>query len=419
MKVLVVGNGGREHALAYKLRQSAGVDRVFATRPNAGMARLTDAVDIAPTDVAALVRFARSEGVDLTVPGPEAPLCAGLVDAFDEAGLYAFGPSGAAARMEGSKAFAKAVMARTGVPTAEHAEFDDVGAALAHVAACPLPVVVKADGLAAGKGVRICGSREEAADAVRDLCGERIYGDAGSRLVIEEYLEGTELSFIALVDGDTIVPLDTSQDHKRLLDHDEGPNTGGMGAFSPAPAVDEALVDRVIHEIMAPTLLSLSERKIRFRGFLYAGLMIGPRGPKVLEFNVRLGDPETQPLLMRLGSDLAALLLAPRDGGLPTRIDWDPRPALCVVLASEGYPAAPVKGRPIAGLDAVNEGPDLQVFHAGTRLGDDGQVLTNGGRVLGVTALGADLEAARRRAYAAADQIHFEGKQLRRDIAAR
>ena len=417
MKVLVVGNGGREHAIAWKLSQSASVDRIFATQPNAGMSSIVEGISIAPTDIEGLVRFAKSEGVDLTVPGPEAPLCAGIVDAFEEQGLFAFGPNAACAKMEGSKAFAKDVMARMGVPTAEYSVFHDFDSARAYVEGCQLPVVVKADGLAAGKGVRICGTRDEAVAAVQDMMGDQLYGVAGARLVVEEFLEGRELSFMALVDGSKIVPLATSQDHKRLLDNDLGPNTGGMGAFSPSPIADEALIDRVMHEVMHPTIASLDEQGLRYRGFLYAGLMVSERGPSTLEFNVRLGDPETQPLLFRLKSDLATMLLSARDGFSGLKVEWDPRPAVCLVLASEGYPVRPIKGRVISGLDDVSAMDDVMVFHAGTRFNDQGEVITSGGRVLGVTALGDSLAQARVKAYSAVKKIHFEGQHVRADIA--
>jgi len=394
------------------------VERIFVTRPNAGMQKQYDGVDIAPGDIASLMQFARSEHIALTLPGPEAPLCAGLVDAFDEAGLYAFGPNAACARLEGSKAFAKEIMSRTGVDTAEYQQFTDAKLALEYVESCPLPTVIKADGLAAGKGVRICGTREEARAAVEDLMVSRIFGDAGHELIIEEFMEGAECSFIALVDGQHVVPLATSQDHKRLLDRDEGPNTGGMGAFSPSPHANDALIDRVMHEIIHPSLVSLSTRALSYRGFLYAGLMLTPRGPRVLEFNVRLGDPETQPLMIRLNSDLADVLMSVREGGFKAKsLQWDPRPAACLVMASPGYPQNPQTGHEIHGLDAAGAMEDVQIFHAGTKLDASGKTLTSGGRVLGVTAVGNDLGHARDRAYAAAAAISFEGAHYRRDIA--
>ena len=417
MKVFVIGNGGREHALAWRLARCPSVDTVYATRPNPGMVDLCEAVDIAPSDIPALTAFAKDAGIDLTVPGPEAPLCDGIVDAFAAQGIYAFGPDAACARLEGSKSFAKDVMARTGVPTAEHRSFTDCDAALRYLAETPMPIVVKADGLAAGKGVFVCTERADAEDAVRAALQDGAFGDSGATVVIEECLEGRELSFIALVDGSTVVPLATSQDHKRLLDGDEGPNTGGMGAYSPSPAADGALEDRILHEVVHPTLRSLAERGLRYRGFLYAGLMLTDRGPKVLEFNVRMGDPETQPLLVRLQGDLAEALLSPRYGQLSgAPLTWDPRPSVCVVAASEGYPQSPKKDRVIEGLDTAGAMDDVVVFHAGTKLGDDGTVRTSGGRVLGITALGDNIDAARTRAYEAASAIHFEGMHLRKDI---
>jgi phosphoribosylamine---glycine ligase len=417
MKVLVVGNGGREHALCWRFARCGSVDTVYATRPNPGMAAVCEPVDIAPSDIAALVAFSKDEGVELTVPGPEAPLCAGVVDAFAEAGLYAFGPVAACARLEGSKSFAKDVMARTGVPTAEHRTFTSCDEALRYLQELPMPIVVKADGLAAGKGVAVCTERSEAEEAVRASLLDGAFGDSGNKVVIEECLEGRELSFMALVDGSTVVPLATSQDHKRLNEGDRGPNTGGMGAYSPSPAADGALEERILHEVVQPTLRSLSERGLRYRGFLYAGLMLTDRGPKVLEFNVRMGDPETQPLLVRLQGDLAEAMLAARDGQLSgAALSWDPRPSVCVVLASEGYPRSPKKGRAIFGLDRAAAMDDVVVFHAGTKLGEGGAVLSSGGRVLGVTALGDNIDGARARAYEAAAAISFEGMHLRRDI---
>ncbi len=417
MRVLVVGNGGREHALAWKLAQSPLVEQVFATRPNAGMAEFVEPVDLGPTDILELVRLAKDRRIDLTVPGPEASLCAGIVDAFADEGLYAFGPTKACAEMEASKAFAKSIMARMGVPTAEYRLFQEQKTALEYVQTCSIPVVIKADGLAAGKGVRVCTERAHALETVAEFMGERIFGDAGSQLIVEECLQGRELSFIALVDGQDVLPLVSSQDHKRLLDGDEGPNTGGMGAFSPSPILDEALMDRVMHEVMYPTIRSLAERGLRYRGFLYAGLMITEQGPLTLEFNVRLGDPETQPIMMRLKSDLAEVLMQCRDGLKGVQLDWDPRPAVCLVAASEGYPQSPIKGRPITGLKSASQMENVQIFHAGTRL-QDGEVITSGGRVLGVTALGDSMLDARRRAYDAVEEIGFEGMHVRYDIAA-
>ncbi len=419
MKVFVVGNGGREHALCWKLAQSTQIDQIYATRPNAGMVPLVDAVDISPTDVPALVKFAKDERIDMVIPGPEAPLCAGIVDALTSEGIYAFGPTADCARLEGSKHFAKLVMERMGVPTAEYQAFSRAEDALEYVSTIEGPVVVKADGLASGKGVHICMNRTQAIDSVRQIMEERKYGDAGQSLVVEEFMVGRELSFIALVDGTTVVPLASSQDHKRLLDEDKGPNTGGMGAFSPSPALDDPLYDRIMHEVMYPTVQSIAEQGLTFRGFLYAGLMLTERGPRVLEFNVRMGDPETQPIMSRLKSDLAEVLWRARAHELPHELMWDDRASVCLVLASEGYPEKPIKGRVINGLEAAAEVEDSHVFHAGTSLNEAGEVITTGGRVLGVTALGDTLEDARQKAYEAASRIHFDGMQLRKDIGGR
>ncbi len=419
MKVFVVGNGGREHALCWKLAQSTQIDQIYATRPNAGMVPLVDAVDISPTDVPALVKFAKDERIDMVIPGPEAPLCAGIVDALTSEGIYAFGPTADCARLEGSKHFAKLVMERMGVPTAEYQAFSRAEDALEYVSTIEGPVVVKADGLASGKGVHICMNRTQAIDSVRQIMEERKYGDAGQSLVVEEFMVGRELSFIALVDGTTVVPLASSQDHKRLLDEDKGPNTGGMGAFSPSPALDDPLYDRIMHEVMYPTVQSIAEQGLTFRGFLYAGLMLTERGPRVLEFNVRMGDPETQPIMSRLKSDLAEVLWRARAHELPHEVMWDDRASVCLVLASEGYPEKPIKGRVINGLEAAAEVEDSHVFHAGTSLNEAGEVITTGGRVLGVTALGDTLEDARQKAYEAASRIHFDGMQLRKDIGGR
>jgi phosphoribosylamine--glycine ligase len=419
MKVFVVGNGGREHALCWKLAQSTQIEQIYATRPNAGMVPLVDAVDISPTDVPALVKFAKDERIDMVIPGPEAPLCAGIVDALTSEGIYAFGPTADCARLEGSKHFAKLVMERMGVPTAEYQAFSRAEDALEYVSTIDGPVVVKADGLASGKGVHICMNRTQAIDSVRQIMEERKYGDAGQSLVVEEFMVGRELSFIALVDGTTVVPLASSQDHKRLLDEDKGPNTGGMGAFSPSPALDDPLYDRIMHEVMYPTVQSIAEQGLTFRGFLYAGLMLTERGPRVLEFNVRMGDPETQPIMSRLKSDLAEVLWRARAHELPHELMWDDRASVCLVLASEGYPEKPIKGRVINGLEAAAEVEDSHVFHAGTSLNEAGEVITTGGRVLGVTALGDTLEDARQKAYEAASRIHFDGMQLRKDIGGR
>jgi phosphoribosylamine--glycine ligase len=416
MKILLIGNGGREHALAWRLAQSPRVTELYATRPNAGLAEIATGVDLPVDDVRALMAWARDHSIDLTVVGPELPLTLGIVDLFEQANLPIWGPSEAAARLEGSKAFAKEIMVEAGVATAAYGTFHEVEAAKAWVREFGRPVVVKADGLAAGKGVILCETVDEADAAIEEMLVGGAFGAAGAEVVIEELLRGEEASFIALCDGLHVLPLASSQDHKRVGDGDTGPNTGGMGAYSPAPIVDEALEALVMEEVMLPTVRAMAERGTPFVGFLYAGLMIEAGRPKVLEFNVRLGDPETQPLMMRLESDLAGVLLAGLDGRLDeVTLQWDPRSALTVVLCSEGYPATSKKGDVIEGLDRAAEIPDSKVFLAGARLEGD-QVITNGGRVLGVTALGDTLQAAAQRAYEAVELIHWPGAHNRSDI---
>jgi phosphoribosylamine--glycine ligase len=419
MRILVVGGGGREHALVWKLRQSPRVDRIFCAPGNAGIDDLAEAVDLDVADVSAIVAFAAERAIDLTIPGPELPLTLGLIDALRERGLRGFGPSRAAAQLEGSKAFAKDLMRRFKVPTGFFSSFSDPEDAVRYVHEVGAPIVVKADGLAAGKGVLICQTVAEAEKAIDEIMRWRIFGDAGGTVVIEEFLAGEELSFMVLSDGETVLPLASSQDHKRAFDGDTGPNTGGMGAYSPAPVCTPALHDRIMQEIMVPMVRGLAERKIVYTGVLYAGIMVTADGPKVLEFNVRFGDPECQPLLMRCQDDLAELMTAAVDGRLAgRRIAWDGRAAACVVLAAEGYPGNYERGKPIRGLDALRDWRDGMVFHAGTQR-RDGQVVTNGGRVLGVTALGADVAAAVAEAYTAVDKISWDGMHYRRDIGRR
>jgi phosphoribosylamine--glycine ligase len=421
MKILIVGGGGREHALAWKVAGSPRAERVYVAPGNGGTASepKVENLPIAADDVPSLVRFASEQSIDLTIVGPEAPLVAGICDAFAAAGLRCFGPSQAAAQLEGSKAYTKDFLARQGIPTAAYRTFSEAGPALDYLRQVDAPIVVKADGLAAGKGVILAEERATAERAVLDMLGAGRFGSAGSRVVIEEWLTGEEASFIVMIDGEHILPLATSQDHKARDDGDRGPNTGGMGAYSPAPVVTPAVHQRVMREIIEPTVAGLAAEGIRYRGFLYAGLMIGPDGtPKVLEYNCRLGDPETQPLLMRLESDLVELCLAGVEGRLDqARPSWDPRPALGVVMAAGGYPDRYEVGHPIAGLTAAQP-PGVKVFHAGTRLAD-GTVLTNGGRVLCVTALGESLAAAQSLAYQAAAGIHWEGAFYRTDIGYR
>jgi len=422
MKILIIGSGGREHALAWKAAQSPLVQRVFVAPGNGGTASEPGVqnVPIDALDIPALVAFTRDHGVGLTIVGPEAPLVAGVADAFAAAGLRCFGPSAAAAELEGSKAFTKDFLARHGIPTAGYRTFTELEPALAYLRAAGAPIVVKADGLAAGKGVILAEDLATAERAVRDMLTGGAFGEAGHRVVIEELLTGEEASFIALVGGGQIVPMASSQDHKARNDGDRGPNTGGMGAYSPAPVVTAELHERIMAEVMRPTVAGLAAEGRTYLGFLYAGLMIAPDGtPKVLEYNCRFGDPETQPILMRLRSDLVALCLAAIDGGLArASVDWDPRAALGVVLAAGGYPDAYARGRAIEGLEAAAQVPDCKVFHAGT-LARDGQVLTNGGRVLCVTALGETVAAAQARAYEAAARIHWPDCYYRRDIGHR
>jgi phosphoribosylamine--glycine ligase len=419
MRILVVGGGGREHALVWKLAQSPQTEALFCAPGNAGIAALATCVPIAPGDVEALGRFAERERIDLTVVGPELPLTVGLVDRFAARGLRAFGPSAAAARLEGSKVFAKELLSRLGVPTAAFAVFDDPDAAVRHVRARGAPVVVKADGLASGKGVFVCATVAEALAAIDAVMRRRAFGEAGARIVVEDCLVGEELSFMAITDGTTVLPLAPAQDHKRALDGDRGPNTGGMGAYSPAPVATPALEAAVMREVMEPVVRGLAAEGVRYTGVLYAGLMVHEGRAQVLEFNVRFGDPEAQVLLVRLRADLVDLLARACDGRLAgAEIAWDPRAAVCVVLAAAGYPGAVTGGEVIAGLERLAGWRDGVVFHAGTRMAD-GQVVTAGGRVLGVTALGEDIGAAVDAAYAAVAEISWPGMHFRHDIGAR
>jgi phosphoribosylamine--glycine ligase len=422
MKVLVVGSGGREHALAWALARSDRVAEVIVAPGNAGTAtepKVRNAA-VGAEDIPALLQLAKDEAVDLTVIGPEAPLVDGIVDVFTDAGLRCFGPTALGARLEGSKAYTKDFLVRYNIPTAGYENFTDIEAALAHVETCAIPTVVKADGLAAGKGVIIAHTREEAADSVRLVMGDKAFGDAGNICVIEDFLEGEEASFMALIDGDNILPLATSQDHKARDEGDKGPNTGGMGAYSPAPVIDDAMAERVMAEVMRPTVEGLQQDGEKYVGFLYAGLMIGADGvPKVLEFNCRMGDPETQPILFRLKTPLVDLIEAALDGRLDTTAaDWDDRPSLGVVLAAGGYPESYNKGDAISGLDADAASADLKIFHAGTKQdGDD--IVTAGGRVLCAVALGDNVSDAQAKAYGLVDQISWDNMYCRRDIGYR
>ena len=421
MKVLLIGSGGREHALAWKLAQSPKVSEVLCAPGNAGTATeaKTRNLPIAVTDSAALIDVAKKERVGLTVVGPEVPLVGGIVDSFEAAGLKCFGPRAAGAQLEGSKAFTKAFLARHKIPTAAYRTFTDFTAARDYVATQTPPIVIKADGLAAGKGVIIAPTRAEAEQTLDRILRQRQFGEAGATVVVEEFLQGEEASFIAVVDGTRVVPLASSQDHKTRDDGDRGPNTGGMGAYSPAPVVTREVHDRVMREVMVPTVRGLAADGIHYRGFLYAGLMIDGAGqPRVIEFNCRLGDPETQPIVFRLRSDLLDVCSSCFDGTLGEKpLDWDPRATVGVVMASRGYPDAYDKGRPIAGLERVTR-PDTKVFHAGTRL-DNGRVVTDGGRVLCVVGAGDTVRAACDAAYSGVREITWDGAFYRTDIGHR
>ena len=419
MNILVIGGGGREHALAWRFSKSSEVDQVFVAPGNGGTASTQGMRNINLSSAEDLLQFAKDNHVALTVVGPEAPLAAGVVDVFRNAGLAIFGPTKAAAQLESSKDFAKAFMVRHQIPTAAYASFTEAEAAHAYVEQQGAPIVIKADGLAAGKGVVVAMTLEEAHQAIDDMLGGQ-FGQAGALVVIEEFLAGEEASFIVMCDGNTILPLASSQDHKRQLDGDQGPNTGGMGAYSPAPIVNEVIHERILSEVVIPTIEGMRADGIEYTGFLYAGVMIGEgddatRPIKVLEFNCRLGDPETQPLLLRIKNDFVPLFEAATQGKLDqVTIDWDPRSAIGVVLAAHNYPAAPRTGDVIHGLGA--ESDEVMVFHAGTQL-SDGEIVTSGGRVLCVTALGETIQEARQKAYAAIDEINFDGMQYRSDIA--
>lgn len=419
MKVMVIGNGGREHALAWCIAKSKRVSKVFVAPGNAGTALDHNLTNVPLDDVAGWVAFARKEKVDLTVVGPEAPLAAGVVDAFRAEGLKVFGPTRFCAQLESSKDFAKAFMQRHGIPTAAYQTFVDAAAAHAYVDARGAPIVIKADGLAAGKGVVVAETVEQAHDAIDMMLTDNRMGNAGARVVIEDFLQGEEASFIVMVDGEHVLPLATSQDHKRLLDNDQGPNTGGMGAYSPAPVVTPEVHARVMREIIMPTVRGMRAEGHPYTGFLYAGLMIDAQGrPHTVEFNCRMGDPETQPIMARLKSDLTVLLEHGVRGTLDqVDADWDRRVALGVVMAAAGYPEAPRRGDVIDGIPPESE--DGMVFHAGTRLDEAGRVVTAGGRVLCAVGLGDSVRIAQSRAYSLADQTHFDGMQLRRDIGAR
>jgi phosphoribosylamine--glycine ligase len=419
MKVLVVGQGGREHALCWKLKQSPKVKQVYCAPGNAGTALEARNIDISATDIPGIIQFCKKEGINFVIPGPEAPLVMGIVDALQKAGIKTFGPTQAAARLEGSKTFSKQIMRLANVPTAESASFDNLEDANHYLdSRLDKPIVVKADGLAAGKGVTVCKNIAEAKEVANSMLTDGIFKEAGKKIVIEECLTGNELSVLAIIDGKTIIILEPAQDHKAAYDGDQGPNTGGMGAYSPSPLAKDELLEKVLTEVFIPMVHTMRKEGCPFQGILYAGLMLTPQGIKVLEFNVRMGDPETQPIMMRLKTDLAELLLAAAEGKLNQAkpLEWDPRPAVCVVMAAEGYPGNIRKGDVIKGIAEAEKIPETKVFQAGTLL-SQGLTLTDGGRVLGVTALGETLSEAKLRAYQAVKQIRWQGAWCRKDIS--
>jgi phosphoribosylamine--glycine ligase len=417
MNVLLIGGGGREHALAWKLSQSKKLKKLYIAPGNPGTAQHGENVDIKDTDIDGLVRLAKSADINFAVIGPEDPLAAGAVDVFEEAGIKAFGPSAKAAQLEADKAFAKQIMRSNSIPTAESRTFTSFQDAKSYIASRDEAVVVKAAGLAKGKGVFVCDEPSDGILAAEQIMVDKIFGDAGETVIVEDKLLGQEASILAFVDGRSIYVMESSQDHKPIGEGDTGPNTGGMGAYSPAPVVTDALMDQIIKEILVPTVDGMNRNDSPYRGVLYAGLMLTQGGPRVLEFNVRFGDPETQPILMRMKSDLLEVMLAVTEGRLDKMsIEWDPRPAVCVVMASGGYPGSYEKGKVISGLHEAGKLKDVVVFHAGTAAAG-GQIVTSGGRVLGVTALGDTIAQAKARAYEAVDIISFEGAYCRRDIA--
>ncbi len=419
MKVLIIGGGGREHSIAWKLAQSRHVDKIYCSPGNAGISEIAECIDVGIGDFKALVDVVKYEWIDLTIVGPEEPLSRGIVDAFEKEGRRILGPDKKAARLESSKVFAKDFMKRYGIPSAEYSVFTSYVHAEDHVRMKGAPIVVKADGLAAGKGVFVAKTVDEAIDALRIVMKEKAFGDAGNRVVVEECLEGEEASFMVFCDGKTVKPMASSQDHKRIFDGDRGPNTGGMGAYSPAPVVTKEMEAEIMEKVMWPVMRGLKAEGMKYKGVLYAGLMIKDNTPYVLEFNCRLGDPETQPVLSRLETDLVDIAYAMLDGKLAEiDIRWKPGASVCVVLSSKGYPGKYEKGKVITGFDKVKNEKDVFVFHAGTTF-DNGNIVTSGGRVLGVTALGDDIREAKERAYRAVEKIHFEGMHYRKDIAER
>ncbi|RMG73382.1 MAG: phosphoribosylamine--glycine ligase [Nitrospirae bacterium] len=417
MKVLVVGGGGREHAIVWKLSQSKRVEKIYCAPGNAGISELAECVDIPLNDMEGLVNFAKYEWIDMTIVGPEDPLSKGIVDQFEKNGLKVMGPRKDAAEIEASKVYAKEFMKKYNIPTAEYRVFTSYLHAEEYVRMKGAPIVIKADGLAAGKGVIVAKTVDEAIDALKRIMKDRAFGSAGDRVVVEECLSGEEASYLVFTDGETILPMASSQDHKRVFDNDQGPNTGGMGAYSPAPVVTREVEEKILEKVMKPAIRGLKREGRKYKGVLYAGLMIKDGEPYVLEFNCRFGDPETQPLLTRLDTDLLEIALAISEEKLSSMVlEWKPEASVCVVAASGGYPGSYEKGKPIKGLDAVKAMEKVVVFHAGTAF-RDGEIVTSGGRVLGVTALGKDIKEARDRAYSAIEKIEFEGMHYRRDIA--
>ncbi len=419
MKVLVIGSGGREHAIVWKVSKSRHIDKIYCCPGNAGISELAECINFDDNNFGALVDFVKQEEIDLTIVGPEVPLSKGIADVFEKEGRKILGPNMKAAQLEGSKVFAKDLMKRYGIPTAEYKVFTSCPDAEDYVGLKGAPIVIKADGLAAGKGVIVAETVDEAINALRLIMKDRAFGDAGNRVIVEECIHGEEASFMAFTDGKTILPMVSSQDHKRVFDGDNGPNTGGMGAYSPAPVITEKLESIIMENVMRPMIRGLQSEGIKYKGILYAGLMIQNNQPYVLEFNCRLGDPETQPVLSRLKTDLIDIALAITDDKLSDiNLEWKPDASVCVVIASKGYPGAYEKGKIITGLDDVKKMNDAFVFHAGTAFNNN-KLVTSGGRVLGVTALGKDIKDAKDRAYMAIEKIHFNGMHYRKDIADR